>query len=82
MDGWRAYNFIICTTRVVCPCSFLHYPLRHGLEIHEVIASCQRRHLLDSLFTLGLFGVKFFLLLLDSRHVDFTEMFRLVEVFI
>lgn len=75
----QTYNLIISTTAVVCPSRLLHDPSRHGLEIHQVVALLQDRHPLDPLLSLCLIWVVLLLLLLDSTHIDISQMLRLVK---
>jgi hypothetical protein len=75
-----AYNFVVGATGVVCPRGFLHHPPRNGLEIHQVVALFQDRHLLDALLSLDLVGILVLVFLLHRSHIHLAEMFAFVQV--
>jgi hypothetical protein len=51
----------------------------NSLKVHQVVASGQWRHAVDSLQAARFLRIKFLLFLLDGGHVDLTEVFRGVE---
>jgi hypothetical protein len=73
------HNFIISTTRVISPGSFLHHLFGHRLKVHQIVALFQNRHHFHPLHPLNLIRILGLLLLLYSLHVHFAQVLALIE---
>lgn len=73
------HDLVIGSAGIVGPSGLLHDLAGDSLKVHQVVAGSQRRHAIHALETAGLLGVDGLLLLLDSGHVDLTEVLGLVE---
>ena len=74
-----AYNFIICSARVVCPRRLLHNLAGHHLKVQQVVASLEMGHAGNALLAFGFLRVEGFFFLLNGCHVHCSQVLRRVQ---
>lgn len=75
-------DLIIGTRAIVCPCRLLHDLTSDTFKVHEVVACLEGGHVLDALLPCLLIRAFFLLFLLDSLHIDRTEVLILGQVLV
>ena len=76
------HNLIVCAARIVCPRLFLHDSPRHCLEVHQVEALVENRHMLDALLSLFFLWIFLLLLCFYSLHIHRSKVLALLQILI
>ena len=76
------YNFIVCSTGVICPRRLFHYAPCHSLKVHQVVALLKDWHPLDPRLSILLVRIFLDLLLLNCTHVNLSKMFLLFKIIV